>query len=94
MGTRASNIVAYIYTTSSFGLKLRIEKVGGDREGTAVSCLRHLSFGEEEKVRLRGGEVMIRRLEIRSKTSNVAEIDVEKVGGSIKTPVVVAWRSI
>ena len=89
MGTRASHVVAYVYATASFSLKMRIEKVGGNRKRTAVSCHRHLSFGEEEKMRLRGGEVMIHRLEIRSKTANVAEVNVEKFGGSIKTPVVV-----
>ena len=73
---------------------MRIEKVGGNRKRTAVSCHRHLSFGEEEKMRLRGGEVMVHRLEIRSKTANVAEVNIEKVGGSIKTPVVVAVGSI
>ena len=73
---------------------MRIEKVGGNRKGTAVCCHRHLSFGEEEKMRLRRGEVMFHRLEIRSKTANVAEVNIEKGGGSIKTPVVVAVGSI
>ncbi len=85
--TRTRNIVAPIYTTASFGLKLRIDKVGGNRERTAVSCHKHLSFNEEEKMRFRGGEVMIHRLEIRSKAANVAEVDIEKVRGSIKTHV-------
>ena len=69
MGTRASYVVTYIYATASFGLKLRIEKVGGNRKRTAVSCHRHLSFSKEKKMRLRGGEVMVHRLEIRSKIS-------------------------
>ena len=93
MSTRASYIVTYIYATSSFGLKLRIENVGGNRVRTAVSCHRYLSFGEEEKVRLRGGEVMLHRLEVRSKAANVAEVNVEKVRGSIKTPEVVTGSS-
>ena len=94
MGTRASYVVAYVYATASFGLKLRIEKVGRNRKSTAVNCHRHLSFSEEEKIRLRGGEVVGHRLEIRSKTANVAEVNVEKIEGSIKTPVVVTWEAI
>ena len=94
MGTRASYVVAHIYATSSFGLKLRIEKVRGNRKKIAVSCHRHLCFSKEEKMRFRGGEVMIHRLEIRSKAANVAEVNIEKVRGSIKTPVVVTGRAI
>ena len=45
----------------------------------AVSCHRHLSFSKKEKMRFRGEEMMVHRLEIRSKTPNVAEVDVEKV---------------
>ena len=37
MGTRASNVVTHICTGASFGLKMRMEKVGGNREGAAVS---------------------------------------------------------
>jgi len=37
-------------------------------------------------VRFRGGEVVFNRMEVRSKTANVAEIDIEKVGGVIRTP--------
>ena len=42
VGTRASNVIAYVDATASFGLKLRIEKVRGNRIGTAISSLRHL----------------------------------------------------
>ena len=42
--TRASFVVADINATSSFGTKIRIEKVGGNRKGVTVSCLRHLCF--------------------------------------------------
>ena len=73
---------------------MRIENVGGNRKRTAVSCHRHLCFSEEKKMRLRGGEVVIHRLKIRSKAANVTEVNVEKVGGSIKTPVVVTRRAI
>ena len=86
MGTRTSNIVAHIYATASLGLKLRIEKVGGNRKRTAISCHRHLSFSEEEKMRLRGGEVVVHRLEVRFKAANVAKVDVEKVRRCIRTP--------
>ena len=33
MGTRASNVVKHIYAAASFRLKVRIESVGGNREG-------------------------------------------------------------
>ena len=45
---------------------MRIEKVGGNRKGATVSCLRHLSFSEEKKMRFRRGEVVLYRLKIRS----------------------------
>ena len=53
---------------------MRIEIVGGNRKGSAVSVHRHLCFGEEEKMRFRGGEVMFHRLKIRTEATNVAEI--------------------
>ncbi len=37
MSTRASDVVAYIDTTSSFELKFRIEIVGGNRIEIAVT---------------------------------------------------------
>ena len=73
MATRTSDIVAYIDATSSFSLKTRIEKVGGNSKRIVVSNPSNLCLSEEEKVRLRGGEVMFHRLEIRSET--VYEID-------------------
>ena len=78
VGTRASYVVADIDATSSFGTKMRIEKVGGNRKGVTVSCLRHLCFSEEKKMRFSGGEVVFYRLKIRSKTANVAEVNREK----------------
>ena len=88
VGTRTSNIIAYIYATASFGLKVSIEKVGGNRIGRAVSSCRHLGLSEEEKLRFRRGEVVFHRKEIRTKATNVTEINIEKVRGSIKTPLV------
>ena len=75
MGTRASYVVAHIGATTSFEAKMRIEKVGGNRKGATVSCLRHLCFSEEKKMRFSGGEVVFYRLKIRSKATNVAEIN-------------------
>jgi len=89
-----SDIVAYIDATSNFSLKIRIEKVGGDRIRTAVSSPRHLCLSEEETVRLRGGEVMFHRLEISSETAYVVEVNIEKVGGGIWTPLVVTLRLV
>ena len=47
VGTRANKVVVYIDVTYSFETKIRIEKVGGNRKGVTVSCLRHMCFGEE-----------------------------------------------
>ncbi len=58
MGTRASDVVVYMDATSSFGLKFRIEIVGGNRIEVAVSSHRSLCFGEEEKMRFSGGELV------------------------------------
>ena len=94
VGTRTSDVVAHICATSSFGSKMRIEIVRGDRIETAVSCLRHLSFGEEEKMRFSGGEVVLHRLKIRTKATDVAEIYIEKIVGSVKIPGVVSCRTV
>ena len=72
---------------------MRIEKVGGDREGFAVSKLRHLSFGEEKKVRFRGEKVVFHRLKVRAKAANVAEIKNKKIR-SVKAPGVVNKGSV
>ena len=55
--------------------------MGGNRKGVTVSCLRHLCFSEEIKIRFSGGEVVFYRLKIKSKTANVAEVDSEKYEG-------------
>ncbi|MPD02140.1 hypothetical protein E2C01_097699 [Portunus trituberculatus] len=53
-------VVVYRDATSNFGVKMRIEKVGGNREGATVSCLRQLCFSQE-KIRFswRGGVLQI-----------------------------------
>ena len=51
VGTRASDVVAYIDATSSFGVKCRIDKVGWDRIEVAVSSHRNLSCSEKKKVK-------------------------------------------
>ncbi|MPC46328.1 hypothetical protein E2C01_040045 [Portunus trituberculatus] len=79
------NVLHFGNTTSSFGAKMRIEKVGGNREGAAVNCLRQLCFGEE-KMRFSRGEVVFYRLKIRSKTVNVAEVKEGKVEGGVSIP--------
>ncbi len=52
MGTRASNVIAYIDATSSFGVKIRIEKIGLNIIEVAVSSPRNLSFSEENNILL------------------------------------------
>ena len=66
MGTRASDVIAHMYATTGFGLKVRIEKVGRNRNRTAVSCHRYFCLSKGEKMRPRG-EVMFHILEIKSK---------------------------
>ncbi|MPC60083.1 hypothetical protein E2C01_054119 [Portunus trituberculatus] len=78
-------VIAHIDATSSYGAKMRIEKVGVNREGATVICLKQLCFGEEKKMRCSRGEVVFHRLKIRSKTVNVAEVIEEKVQGGVKT---------
>ena len=85
VGTRASEVIVDIDASSSFGTKMRIEIVGGNRKGLTVSCLRHLCFSVEKKMKFSGGEVVFYRLKIRSKTANVAEVDGEKCEGDVKT---------
>ena len=63
---------------------MRIEKVGGDRKGVTVRCLRHLCFSEEKRLRCSEGEVMLYRWKIRLKTANVAEVEREKYEGVSK----------
>ena len=63
---------------------MRREKVGGNRKGATVSCLKHLCFSEK-KMRFSRGEVVFYRLKIRSKTTNVAEVDSEKCEEGVKT---------
>ena len=62
---------------------MRIEKVGGNRKGVTVSCLRRLCFSEEKKMRFSGGEMVFYRMKIKSKTANVAKADREKCGVDI-----------
>ncbi|MPC46954.1 hypothetical protein E2C01_040686 [Portunus trituberculatus] len=78
----------------SFGTKMKMEKVGGNREGATVSCFRQLCFCEEKKMRFSRGEVVFHRLKIRCKTVSVAEVNVEKVEGGVKTFGVVIKRGV
>ena len=67
-----SAVVAHIDATSSFGTKIRIEKLIG-------ATVRHVCIVEEKKLRFSRWELVFYRLRIRSETVNVAEINVEKV---------------
>ncbi|MPD03970.1 hypothetical protein E2C01_099632 [Portunus trituberculatus] len=55
---REQEVVVHIDATSNFGAKMKIEKVGGNKEGAAVSSLRQLCFGEEKKMKFSRGEVV------------------------------------
>lgn len=74
MGTKASNIFAYIHATSNFSLKMKI----GKSNRIAGISYRLLGLSEED-MRLKVGKIIFHRLKIRSKSANVAESNVEKV---------------
>ena len=78
--TRASYVVADIDATSSFGTKMRIEKVGGNSKG-----LLSVASDTCASVRKRISGLVFYRLKIRSKTANVAEFNGEKCEGGVKT---------
>ena len=42
VGTRAIDVVVHRYAATSFGLQMRIEKVGGNKNRTVVSYNRHI----------------------------------------------------
>ena len=52
---------------------------GGNRKGAAISCLRHLCFGEEKKMRFSRVEVVSHRTKIRSKYTNVVVVMRKKL---------------
>ena len=58
---------------------MRLEIVGGSRKGFTVSFLRHLCLGEENNMRFSRGYIVVYRLKVRSKTTNVAEINEENI---------------
>ncbi|MPC59177.1 hypothetical protein E2C01_053193 [Portunus trituberculatus] len=78
-----SRVVVPIDATSTFGMKIKIEKVGGNRKEATVSCLRQLCF-DEKKMRF-SREVVFYRLKIRSKSVNVVEVIEEKAEAGVKT---------
>lgn len=57
---------------------MRSKKVGGNKEGIGVSCLRHLHFNEEKIMRRSRREVVFHRLKIISKAANVIEVNEDK----------------
>ena len=67
---------------------------GGNREGVAVISHRQLCFNKEEKMRFSGGEMVFHRLDIKSKATNVAEIESKNIRGSVKTPRVIIKGAI
>lgn len=90
----ASDVAVYINATSSFSLKVRMEKIRRNRKWIAFSCYRHLGLGVEEKIRVRGRQGIFYRVEHKSKSADVEEVNVEKLGGGIKTPEIVTMRMI
>ena len=74
MVKRASQVIALIDATTSFGTQRRIEKVEQNRKEATVSCLRHLCFGEEKMMKFSKEEMVFYRLKIRSETMDVAEL--------------------
>ncbi|MPC84928.1 hypothetical protein E2C01_079682 [Portunus trituberculatus] len=89
MSMRASQVIAHKDPTSSFGIKMRIEEVGGNRKRVTVSCLRHLYFGKKKKMRFSRGEIVF----YRSKTANV-EVKEVKVDGDVRTLMVNTEKAV
>lgn len=58
-------IILYVDTVSSFGLKFRIGRIGGNRVYFANSSIRNLHFSYERNIICRRGEVMFHRNQIR-----------------------------
>ena len=83
VATRASHVVPQIDVTSTFGTKLRIEKVGGSKKGANLSCLRHSCF-IEEKIRFSRGKLVFYRLKVSFKTDSIAEVNEDKVVGGMR----------
>ena len=48
-GTRASEVIVHSDIISSFGTKMRIDKVGGNRKGATMNCFRHMCYDEEKE---------------------------------------------
>lgn len=53
--------------------------VGRNRVDITLSSLRNLGFGEEYKMGFKGGEMVFHRMEIRTRTANVAKYNKESV---------------
>lgn len=81
----------YLHPITSFGLKMRVECVEGNRKGL-LSVTTRTGFSEVEKMKRRGEEVRFHRLEIRQiYTKNVSEVNTEKVGEGAETPQIVIF---
>ncbi|MPC33690.1 hypothetical protein E2C01_027049 [Portunus trituberculatus] len=72
---------------------MRIRESGKQKRATVCS-LKQPYFGEEKMMRFIRGEVVSYRLKIRLKTTNVAEINEEKVEGDVKTFWVATERAV
>lgn len=62
-------------------MKIKIEKIEGNRKEATVRGIRNQSFGEEIKMEFSGKEVVFYRLKIRSLTVNVTKVKEEPVEG-------------
>ena len=69
---RVSQVIVHIRTTSSFGRKMKIENIVGNRKGATVFYFKHLCFSKERLMRFSRGNVVFFRVKISSKTPKVA----------------------
>lgn len=63
LDTRTDDNITYICTTFTFGMNIRMKKIGRSRREITASSYKIYSFVREEKVRLKGGEMVFHSME-------------------------------
>ena len=79
-----SSTASLLNATSTFEVKFRIEIVEWNREKVAVRISRQLRFVEEDNMIFSGRDMVFHRIKVTTETSNVTEVNIEKVGGCMK----------
>lgn len=77
-------ISLFVYTQQpAFDLKMRTEKVGGNRKTGLLSVVTEAWISAKKNFEVGGVKERLYKLETRSKTANIAKVNIEKVAGSI-----------